>query len=158
MDAAEWMKRFKSFHQEMREGKLSGERLRDYLDGREQLALSMVKGQGLLIPEGSTARKAFRVAQAYQLEIDGVIRTLTRDVSLGGFSALLSSSPRVDDVVRFKLTMSKSVEPLAGDARVVSSVRQTGNSRVSVQFLRLPDADLERLEMALFDAVLVRFG
>ncbi len=148
---------FKELHQQMREGKLKGDDLKEYLEGREQLALSLVKGQGLLIPEGQSARKTFRVAQAFQVEIDGVMRTLTRDVSVGGFSALLTSSPRVEDVIRFKLTLSRAVEPIEGDARVVSSVRQTGNSRVSAVFLRLPDADIERLEMALFDAVLVRF-
>lgn len=147
---------FKDLHQQMREGKLKGDDLREYMDGREQLALSLVKSQGLLIPEGQSARKMFRVAQALPIEIDGVMRTLTRDVSVGGFSALLTSSPRVEDVIRFSLTITRAQEPITGDARVVSSVRQTGNSRVSAVFLRLPDADVERLEMALFDSVLNR--
>ena len=37
------------------------------------------------------------------------------------------------------------------------TVRQAGNTRVSVQYLKLPDEDNERLEMALFDSVLSTF-
>src|SRR4051812_7749844 len=98
MDAADWMKQFKRFHEAMRDKKLGPEDLKDYLVMREQLAVSLVKGQGLLQPEGQPARRTFRVAQAYQVEIDGIIRTLTRDISVGGFSALITSSPKVGDI------------------------------------------------------------
>jgi hypothetical protein len=47
---------------------------------------------------------------------------------------------------------------VVGQAKVVAVVRQSGNSRVSFAIESLGEADAERLEMALFDAVLARFG
>ncbi|MEW6431498.1 MAG: PilZ domain-containing protein [Myxococcota bacterium] len=158
MDPAEWLAGFRATHQRAKSGQLKPEEVRKYLAMREEFARSLVAAQGLAVPEGQQARRYFRVAQLYPLEVANLYQTVTRELSRSGFSALITGALQVGEVVEFKLSLGRGAEPVLGQARVVSSVRQTGNARVSFAIDSLSDADAERIELALFDAVLARFA
>lgn len=157
MDPSEWLAGFRVTHQRAKEGKLKPEERAKYLAMREEFARSLVAAQGLTVPEGQQARRYFRVAQLYALEVGNLYNTVTKELSRSGFSALITGTLKDSDRVDFKLTLARGAEPLVGQARVVSVVRQQGNSRVSFAIEALNEADAERLELALFDAVLARF-
>ena len=124
---------------------------------KEELARSLVAAQGLTVPDGQTHRKTFRIAQAWQIELDGMYKCLTRDVSGGGFSTLVPGSFTVGQEVRFSVRIGNGLEPVTGTSKVVASVKQTGNSRVSFNIVSMPDADVERFENAIFDCVISRY-
>lgn len=99
MDAQQWMLQFKQVHEAAKKNG-SDDKHRAM---KEELARSLVQAQGLSVPEGQAHRKAFRVAQAWQVEINGIYKCLTRDVSGGGFSALVPGNLSVGEEVRFSL-------------------------------------------------------
>lgn len=152
MDALQWMTQFKYAHENAKKNG-SDEKHKAM---KEELARSLVQAQGLSVPEGQALRKAFRVAQAWQVEINGTQRCLTRDVSGGGFSALVPGALSVGDEVTFALKIGG--DPVTGHASVVAAIRQTGNTRASFTITSMPGADAERLENALFDCVLKRYA
>ncbi|MEW5738947.1 MAG: PilZ domain-containing protein [Myxococcota bacterium] len=158
MDPSEWLAGFRITHQQARDGKLKPEERARYLAMREEFARSLVAAQGLTVPEGQQARRYFRVAQIFPLEVNNLYNTVTKELSRSGFSALITGALKEGDRVEFKLTLARAAEPLTGQAKVVSVVRQAGNSRVSFAIESMKEADAERLELALFDAVLARFG
>lgn len=158
MDPSKWIAAFRVLHEKVKKGTASEEEQRQYPAMREELARSLVSAQGLTVPPGQDARKHFRVAQVFTLEVNAVYRAVTRDVSRSGFSALVPATFKEGEEVTFSLQVGREVEPVAGRARVVSSVKQAGNSRVAFAILGLEQSAGDRLETALFDAVLARFG
>ncbi|MBL8920656.1 MAG: PilZ domain-containing protein [Myxococcaceae bacterium] len=152
MDATEWMQTFKAVHEA---AKKSGSNDR-HRAMKEELARSLVQAQGLVVGEGQSPRRTFRIAQAWQVELNGAYKCLTRDVSGGGFSALVPTNLSVGDEVRFSIRIGGG-EPVTGSAKVVAAIRQTGNSKVSFSIASMPTADAERLENAIFDSVLTRY-
>lgn len=153
MDAAEWMVQFKRVHEHAKKHG-SDEKHKAM---KEELARSLVAAQGLTVPDGQMHRKAFRIAQAWQLELDGMYKCLTRDVSGGGFSTLVPGNLNVGQEVRFSLRIGAGQEPVTGTAKVVAAVKQAGNARVSFNIVSLANADVERFENAIFDCVLSRY-
>ncbi|MBE2251557.1 MAG: PilZ domain-containing protein [Myxococcus sp.] len=151
MDAEAWMIKFKQVHEA---AKKSGSN-DNHRAMKEELARSLVQAQGLTVPDGQMHRKAFRIAQAWQLELNDTYRCLTRDVSGGGFSALVPASLNVGDEVRFSLKIGG--EPVTGTATVVAAIKQLGNSRVSFTIGSMDKDHVERFENALFDCVLSRY-
>lgn len=158
MDPSEWLAGFRVTHQRAKAGQLKPEERARYLAMREELARSLVAAQGLSLPEGQNARKHFRVAQVFPLEVANLYQTVTKELSRAGFSALITGTLKANDSVDFQLTLGRGTEPVTGKARVVSVVRQAGNSRVSFAIEAMGAEGEERLELALFDAVLARFG
>lgn len=158
MDPSEWLAGFRVTHQRAKAGQLKPEERAKYLAMREELARSLVAAQGLSLPEGQNARKHFRVAQVFALEVANLYQTVTKELSRAGFSALITGTLKANDSVDFQLTLGCGTEPVTGKARVVSVVRQAGNSRVSFAIEAMGADGEERLELALFDAVLARFG
>lgn len=154
MDAEEWMKEFKRVHEAAKAAGSSSDRHRSMKD---ELARSLVQAQGLSVLDGASHRKTFRIAQAWQVELNDTFRCVTRDVSGGGFSALVPSTMSVGDEVRFSLKIGGGAEPVTGTATVVASIRQAGNSRVSFNIVSLAKADVDRFENAIFDCVLSRY-
>lgn len=157
MDPAAWLAGFRATHQRARSGQLKPDEHAKYLAMREELARSLVAAQGLTVPEGQQARRHFRVAQVFAIEVANLYTTVTKELSRAGFSALITGALQVDERVDFKLTLGRGAEPVQGQARVVASVRQAGNARVSFNIEAMSPEDTERLELALFDAVLARF-
>lgn len=154
MDAEEWIRTFKQVHEDAKKNG-SNEKHRAM---KEELARSLVQAQGLAVSDGMTPRKTFRVAQAWQVEINSSYKCLTRDVSGGGFSALVPTHFVVGTQVTFSLKIGAGLDPVTGSANVVAAVKQSGNSRISFSILSMPTADAERYENALFDCVLNRYA
>jgi hypothetical protein len=151
MDAEQWMLQFKHVHEQAKKTG-SGEKHRAMKD---ELARSLVQAQGLSVPEGQTHRKTFRIAQAWQLELNNAYKCITRDVSGGGFSAIVPTHFNVGEKVTFSMRVGG--EPVTGSASVVAAIKQAGNSRISFNIVSMPTADSDRFEDALFDCVLKRY-
>lgn len=163
MSVNEWLLQFKSLHDRARKGQLSASERSAYLAAREQMARSLTTIQGLSIKPGETARQAFRVAQAVQVELTlplAQLKTVTLDLSRGGFSAVIGSTvaPAESDSVPFSLKLPGGEEPLTGTVKVIATKRQPGNVRVSFAFKDMSEKDQDRLEFALFDMALARLN
>lgn len=156
MEANEWMARFKVTHQKAKAGQLSESEHKAYLDMREELARSLVAAQSLVVPEGAPARRHFRVAQLYAIELANTYKTMTKAVSRAGFSAVLPSQMKVGEEVSFTMALGRDGEPLTGKAKVVGATKQ-GGWLISFSIEVMSEPNAERLETALFDAVLARF-
>lgn len=156
MDPTEWMAGFRVTHERAKAKQLNESDQKEYLAMREELARSLVAAQSLTVPEGQSSRKYFRVAQMYKIEIASTWQTMTKHVSRMGFSAALSSQLQVGQEVDFSLFLGRDGEPVTGKAKVVSAVKQ-GGWMTSFTIEVMNEANGERLESALFDAVLARF-
>ena len=156
MDLGQWLQAFRALHEQAKRGSLQGRDQTDYLAGREELARALVAAQRLNVQPGQTPRTTLRVARALQVDLESPVRNdrlTTFDLSLGGFSALLSKVPAVDEELTATLRLPGS-EPLKAPVMVAEAKTQPGHARVSFKFKKLPDAEQERLELAIFDAVL----
>jgi hypothetical protein len=84
------------------------------------------------------------------------IRSMTLDVSVGGFSVMMHKPPSESEAHGFSLRLPGNAEPVVGRAKVVSVQRKIGTHRVSFAIQGLSDKDADRLEMTLFDLALER--
>lgn len=150
------MSGFRVTHEQAKQKKLNDADYQKYLEMREELARSLVAAQSLTVPEGQSSRRYFRVAQMLKVEISNTYQSLTRQVSRSGFSCTLASQLKVGEVVTFSLMLGREGEPVTGKAKVVSAVKQ-GGWNTSFAIDTVSDANAERIESALFDAVLARF-
>lgn len=160
MDLAQWLTTFKALHEKAKRGALDAAEQRDYLGGREELARALVAAQRLTLQPGQSPRHALRVARALQVDLESPVRKdrlTTFDLSLGGFSALLARAPMSDEALTATLRLP-GAEPLVTSVTVAGMKVQPGNVRVSFAFSRLEGPAAERLEVAVFDAVLAQLG
>lgn len=160
MDLGQWLAQFRTLHEKARKGTLEAAEERDYKAGREELARALVAAQHLTLQPGQTPRHALRVARALQVDLESPVRKdrlTTFDLSLGGFSALVARAPMADEALTATLRLP-GMEPLVTQVTVAGLKSQPGNVRVSFAFARLGDPAAERLELAVFDAVLGQLG
>jgi PilZ domain-containing protein len=160
MDLGQWLSAFKALHERARRGSLEGVDERDYKAGREELARALVAAQRLTLQPGQSPRHALRVARALQVDLESPVRKerlTTFDLSLGGFSALLARAPMPDEALTATLRLP-GMEPMVAPVTVAGLKAQPGNVRVSFAFGKLEGAVAERLELAIFDAVLGQLG
>lgn len=158
MGLGEWLRGFRELHAKAKKGTLGGRDLAHYQAARDELARALLAAQHVALQAGQRPRRVLRVARALQADLefhDGDERATTLDVSTGGFSALLASPPRPDDEVKVSLRIPGG-EPLRCRCRVLEVKQQVGNVRASFAFARLDEAETERLEMFVFDAVLAQ--
>jgi hypothetical protein len=156
MDLGQWLAAFRTLHEKARKGALSERESREYQAGRDELARALVAAQRLTLQPTQAPRQALRVARALQVELESPVRKdrlTTFDLSLGGFSALLARAPAHDEVLTATLRLP-GTEPLTARVKLAGTKQQTGNVRVSFAFGELAGKDQERLELAIFDAVL----
>src|SRR5258706_5595750 len=118
------MSGFRLAHERSKLKQLNDEELKTYLTMREELARSLVAAQSLTVPEDQNARRFFRVAQMYQLELDRTYKTLTKDISRAGFSAMLASEMKVGQRVAFSLSLKRDTDAITGEAKVVAVAKQ----------------------------------
>jgi hypothetical protein len=159
MSANLWVEQFRALHARARKGALTESERRQYLASREQFAKALTAAQGLSLPSGLSARRTFRVAQGMQVDLSlssGPLRTMTLDVSVGGFAVMMHKPPPESETPGFSLRLPGNAEPLVGRARIASVQRKIGTHRVSFAFEALSDKDAERLESILFDLALER--
>jgi c-di-GMP-binding flagellar brake protein YcgR len=98
------------------------------------------------------------VARALHLELDLATsrqRSVTIDLSTGGFSALLDKAPPVGDDMGVSLRLPAAA-PVVCRARVTDLRPQAGHVRVAARFEAMPLEDRERLELFVFDTVLAQ--
>lgn len=157
MEPTEWMTGFRATHEKAKAKQLSENQYKSYLEMREELARSLVAAQSLTVPEGQSSRRYFRVAQMLKIEIASTYQTMTRHVSRSGFSVTLATQFKVGEEISFSLTLTREGDPVTGKAKVVSAVKQGGGWLTSFSIEVISEANSERLESALFDAVLARF-
>ena len=157
MSLSDWLRGFRSLHERAKSGGLSGRDQTAYQAARDELARAMLAAQHVALQPGHKPRRLLRVARALQADIefhDGKERAMTLDVSVGGFSALFAKAPREGDEVRVTLRLPGGYEPLNTQARVLNVRSQVGNERASFAFVGMTEADVEKMEMFVFDAVL----
>lgn len=160
MDLAQWLTTFRALHEKGKLGGLEGSEERDYKAGREELARALVAAQHLNLQPGQSPRQALRVARALQVDLESPVRKerlTTFDLSMGGFSALLARAPAPDEVLSATLRLP-GVEAVVTSVSLAGIKAQPGNVRVSFAFNHLEGAAAERLEVAIFDAVLGQLG
>jgi PilZ domain len=157
---AEWLRSFRDLHERARQGVLRPGEESSYHSLRDELARAMLAAQKLTRTPGDPPRRALRVARALQLDVEvgGVReRTVTLDLSTGGFSAMLARPPALGELVGITLRLP-AAESLACRARVTDVKPLSGSVRIAAQFADLPAADLERLEVFIIDTVLGMFA
>jgi hypothetical protein len=159
VNLSEWLDGFKDLHKRAKSRTLDAKDLATYQAAREELAGVLVSTQRLSLQPGQKARRTLRAARALQVDIDigsRTMRGLTQQVSAGGFGALLCPWPQLGESVQVALRLPGG-EMVKATARVVEVHEQGGNARVSFEFVRLGEAEVERLETFVFDAVLEQF-
>jgi hypothetical protein len=158
MDPTQWLASFRITHEHARRGSLSEDEHKKYLGMRDELARSLMNSQGQTVPEGVPPRRAFKVAQIFQIEIGGVCRTTTREISCSSFTAPVTGTFKPGERVSFSLVLTRAAEPLIGNAVVTEAAREKANStRLTCRFENLGEERTARLEQALFDATISRF-
>ena len=126
---------------------------------RDELARSLMNSQGLVVPEGVPPRRAFRVAHVFPIELSGLYKTTTLEISCASFTSVVGSTFKENDRITFTLNLSRASEPLTGFAIVRAVVRQRASAaRITCTFDDLGEERTAKLELALFDAALSRFG
>jgi len=158
MGLSEWLSGFRALHAKAKQGLLAARELASYQAARDELARALLAAQHVALQAGQRPRRVLRVARALQADLefhDGDERVITLEVSSGGFSALLARPPRVGDEVKASLRIPGG-EPVRATARVLEVKQQVGNVRASFAFVGLDGAEIERLEIFVFDAVLAQ--
>ena len=151
---------FRALHERARAGALGASELRLYRSMRADLAQAFLAMQHVALPQRSRARRALRVAEQLRLELHlggaEPVRATTSDVGQGGFSAVLPLAPAMGARVGFRLELARS-EWLDGQSRVanVTPVGPAGH-RVGFSFVNLGPEQLDRLELRVFDAVVLQ--
>jgi len=156
MSLKDWLVRFKAQHEQARAGNLSGDGLADYRAGRDELARALLGAQAAGLKPGEVPRQALRVARALQADLEWSVdrvRAVTQEISVGGFSVLLTKAPPTDEEIKISLRLP-GAEPVTGRARVVGSAVHPAAVRVSFAFEGLGAAERDKLEFAVFDTVL----
>ena len=156
---SEWLRGFRDLHERARKGTLRPDEETTYHSMREELARTMLSAQKISLKPGQVPRRMLRVARALQLDVEvgGVPeRSMTLDLSTGGFSTKLARSPALGDLVEVSLRLPAG-EPLVCRARISDVKPLPGSARVAAQYVNLAPADLERLEMFVIDTVLGLF-
>jgi len=145
--------RFQDLHESYKRGDLARDTERAYLALRESIYAALVVTQGLDRMPGQTARQAARVAIAARIRLstgDAPQTTVTCDVSVGGFAALVKDVLPVGGRCVFVLTTAG--RSLVGEARVVACHRQGAAYRASFEIETMIDNDWAHLEIAVLDA------
>ena len=155
---SEWLAAFRELHERARRGSLAPGEQAAYRSGRDELARALLAAQRLTLKSGETPRQALRVARALQIQLDlptSRERSVTIDLSTGGFSVLLPKAPPLGDDVGVSLRLP-AAEPVACRARVTDVRPQAGQVRVAAHFVGMAPSERERLELFVFDTVLAQ--
>jgi hypothetical protein len=154
-----WLSEFCKMHERAVQGALSPEERDEYLAARNELARALLKAQRLSLQPGQTPRRSLRAALALPLTLrlpTGTLSALTQDISSGGFSTIVPTAPAIGAVVPFSLRLSRRSEPIAGSACLVSIQQGATGVRAGFAQQDLPPESLERIELAVFDAIVAQ--
>ncbi len=160
VDTGYWLPTFRTLHQRVRRGEADAAEVQEYHHLQDQLSDCLISAQNLAAPPGARARRDFRVACAFPLEVGRLDRAVTHDLSKAGFSALVPTRFHEGQEVCFSLWLGGGQKPVEGVARVVAMERdpQRVSTRVSFAFVSLDATTGPQLDGALFDAALARLA
>ncbi len=156
MRLSEWLRQFQDLHERAKQGMLEAPALADYRAARDELGRVLLCSEHIALEPGQRRRRMLRTARALPADIefrDVSLSAITRQVSAGGFSALLARLSQVDEDVKVVLRIPGS-RPLQSRARVVDVRQQARNAHVSFQLVGLDESDAERLKVFVLDDVL----
>jgi PilZ domain len=152
----DWLAGFKDLHDQVRRRQLPAAGLPAYRAARDELARALLAAHRLALRDGESPRRALRVNRALPVDLDlpgGRVRAPTLDLSTGGFGAALPHAPPVGASVPYTLRLEGG--DVSGMARLLDArPRAPGPLRASFAFEALSDDEVERIELAVFDAVL----
>src|SRR6266540_4891900 len=97
MAFADWLRVFRTLHENAKKGELTGTDVEDYRAGCDELARALMAAQRLTPKPGEAPRHALRVARALQVDLETAVsrvRATTVDISVTGFSVLLAKAPQ----------------------------------------------------------------
>jgi hypothetical protein len=157
---ADWLNSFKKLHAKAARGQLGAGDGVVYYRGRNELARLLFGLQQLLLQPGQVPRQWIRIVHPLRVDLDFTatrVQAFTLDLSLGGFSTMLSLPPEKGEVVRYGLHLP-GADPLHGQARVADVKERGGEHRTAFQFVALTEPDRERLEIFVFDVVLSKLA
>ncbi len=156
MSLSDWLRVFRTLHENAKKGGLTGEDADAYRAGCDELARALMAAQKLPVKPGEAPRHALRVARAVQVDLEtpvSKVRTMTVDLGVSGFSAILAKAPPAGE--ELSLTMKlPGREPLSTTVVPAEVRQQTGSVRVAFAFKKLPDADRAALELLVIDTAL----
>lgn len=156
MGLTESLEEFRNLHEGAKAGILGSPDLANYHAVRDKLADLLLSAQSIALLPGRRPRRMLRAARALQADIefyDGPVRAMTLQVSSGGFAALLAKGPRVGEDAEVTLGIPGD-QPLHAGARVVAVKEHLGDANTSFQFVSLDAAEVERMEVFVFDTLL----
>jgi hypothetical protein len=157
MRLVEWLAQFRLMHEHAKKGTLPPAERKVYLGAREELARALLAAQRVQAKPGQSARDALRVSRALQanLELGGAepVRTVTLDLSVGGFGALLARPAAVGTKGTVTLRLPGQ-EQVSTPVRVAGVSPSVGSSRVAFAFDGIAPSDAEKLEFLVYDTVL----
>lgn len=150
MESGRTMERFREMHENARRGKVSLE----YRSLAESFLRAATDVQNSGLGPSLKRRLLPRVPRALQVDISslaGRARSVTFDVGLGGFSALLARDERPASVVRFSIRLPRG-HVAEGSARALGFQSRNRAARFSFAFEELDDRRV--LEAFLIDELL----
>ncbi len=156
MSLMRWITEFEEAHGRARRALMLPVEMADYLEQRNELARMLLGAQQLLLAPGQQPRKALRVARAFNVELgfpSGPLRTRTLDISAGGFAVTLDDAVAPGTCVPVKLVLPRD-GVVEAQAMAVSSKASYGQFRVAFTLPTVSEDDRDRIEFAVFDAVL----
>jgi hypothetical protein len=154
--------RLRQLHEKRKQGSLSRDEEVAYRALCDDFYSALVGAQRLGLHAGQKARLTVRVATAKKIELalaDGQVKTMTYDVGIAGFAALVPTELPVGSPCDFVLTAGG--HPLRGHARVVNCCRHGSGGvthRASFSLETMNDEDRAKLEVSVIDAALLALG
>lgn len=158
MGMADFLAGFRSLHEQAKSGRLPPEKQSEYEHARNELARSLVTMERVGLRPGQTWRQALRVPRAVKIELRSsanLLRTITIDLSVGGFGAPVGARIAANEEVDVTLHLPPG-DPIQCRARSVSCLAHNGSFRLSAAWVGLGAADHDRIETAVFDTVLMK--
>lgn len=158
MEPAQWLATFRALHDQAKKGPLDPNQKSRYQAMKDELARSLLLTEGKTVPANVPPRRVIRVPTVHQIEVAGIHRATTSELSCAGFTALVPAMIREGSLIGFVLTLARAQEPIRGDALVQTAVKQPNTLvKLTCQFAKLEEAELERIETTLYDVALTRF-
>jgi len=151
----EWVVAFRALHEQAQAGNLSALDAARYDREREALSSALLAAQRLTLKPGAFERRALRLAAELPIELEGgqqPVSTRTLDLTVGGFSVLLTEPLRVGDRVDF--TIGLRVGLVSGQARVANLQRKGKPYRIGFSFEELTSEDASRIDLEVLNGVL----
>ena len=156
MTDSELLQELRALHEKNRTSRLHPGDLARYRAAVDRFLASVLEGQNAAVRSGHKPRAAVRVPRTVAVELSwagGSARSVTLDLGMGGFSAVLGEPPPADQPLSVGLRIRRGDRIQCG-VRVASVRHRRGSARVSFAFAELSETDALRLKMYVVDELL----